>query len=210
MHKLLIIGAAGHAKVIADLVKAGNRFEVAGFVDTVNPARAGEKFYGAMVSGGDSWPAQAKKQGICHAFPAFGDNRARLDRLHQLQADGWIVPAFIHPRAVVSSSSLLGNGSVVMAGAVVQADTTIGDACIVNTSSTIDHDCRLGAGVHMAPGCSLAGHVQVGELSMLGIGTIVRDRIVIGKHVTTGAGSVVVTDLPDNCLACGVPAVCKD
>ena len=206
MSRLIIIGASGHAKVIADLIRTGRIYKVSGFVDTIAPERHGETFYGSEILGGEESLLLAKKQGTSYAFPAFGDNAARLHWLRRLQADGWIVPTLVHPQAIVSDSVSLDSGSVVMAGAVIQADTIVGKSCIINTGATIDHDCQLGDAVHVAPGCSLAGHVAVGKLSMLGIGTVVRNRITIGKQVKTGAGSVVVTDLPDECLAYGVPA----
>ncbi len=206
MIELIIIGASGHAKIIADLVRLDNKYLIAGFIDTVSPDRQGEAFYGATVLGDENALLHAIKQGVTHFFPAFGDNIARLDWVKRMQSDGWTVPVLVHPKAIVSESTSLGEGTVVMAGAIVQADTETGKACIINTGATVDHDCQLGEAVHVAPGCSLAGHVVVGELSMLGIGTVVCNRVTIGKQVKTGAGSVVVSDLPDDCLAYGVPA----
>jgi UDP-perosamine 4-acetyltransferase len=93
-----------------------------------------------------------------------------------------------------------------MAGAVVNACTSIGEGAIVNTGATIDHDCKIGNYAHVAPQCGIAGTVSVGSLAFLGVGTKVIPGITIGDKTTTGAGAVVVRDLPGESLAVGVPA----
>jgi acetyltransferase-like isoleucine patch superfamily enzyme len=82
----------------------------------------------------------------------------------------------------------------------------LGLGCIINTGATFYHDCVLGDGVHICPGVHLAGDVQVGELSWLGIGCTVRQGIRIGAGVTVGAGAVVIDDVPDGQTVVGVPA----
>jgi len=48
--------------------------------------------------------------------------------------------------------------------------------------------------------------VSIGSGSWLGHGTVVLPGATIGRHVVVGANSVVTGDLPDNCVAAGVPA----
>ena len=48
--------------------------------------------------------------------------------------------------------------------------------------------------------------VSIGDGSWLGHGTVVLPGVTIGRHVVVGANSVVTSDLPDNCVAAGVPA----
>ena len=101
---------------------------------------------------------------------------------------------------------MVGPGSVIFANSVVQSSVNIGVGCIVNTSSTVDHDCFLDDGVHICPGAHLAGHVHVGQLSLIGIGASIIQGIRIGSNVTVGAGAAVVRDLPNGITAVGVPA----
>jgi len=206
MKKLIILGASGHAKVVADMVKSTGDFNIYGFVDSLNPDRKGESFFGSTILGGEDAFEVAKNSEVAHAIVAVSDNIARLDWIRRLESEGWNVPILIHSKAIVSKGVSIDSGSVVMAGAVVQAGTKIGKGCIINTGAIIDHDCQLGEAVHVAPGCSLAGCVKVGDFSMIGVGTSIRDRVNIGHDVLAGAGAVIVSDLPNRCLAYGVPA----
>lgn len=137
---------------------------------------------------------------------AVGDNvtRRRVYEQWKWRQFGW--RPLVHPSAFVDESALVGNGSVVFAGATVQVDVSIGDHCIVNTQASIDHDCRIADFAHIAPGCHLAGNVTVGEGAFLGIGSIVTPGVSIGKGAVIGAGAVVIRDVPDGVTVVGVPA----
>ena len=58
----------------------------------------------------------------------------------------------------------------------------------------------------MAPGGTLAGNVRVGAYTAVCLQAAVTEKCSIGAHSVVGAGSVVLTDLPDHVLAYGVPA----
>ena len=60
--------------------------------------------------------------------------------------------------------------------------------------------------MHICPGARLAGEVQVGARTWIGIGACVIQQVRIGSDVTVGAGAAVVRDLPDGVTAVGVPA----
>ena len=96
-----------------------------------------------------------------------------------------------------------------MAGAIVQPGAKIGRHCIINTGACVDHDCIIEDFVHIGPNSALAGGVTVGEGTFVGIGSSVVPYVTIGKWSTIGAGSAVITDIPDNCMAAGVPALIK-
>jgi len=200
---LLIIGAGGHGKVVADTAMEMGRWSRIGFVDDRGEQLkqvAGISVIGRLAdleSLRDEWSV---------AVVAIGDARHRIDLLSSLRALKFELPAIVHPRAAVSRWATLGAGTVVFAQSAVNAGASIGAGCIVNTGATVDHDCRLGDGVHICPGANLAGNVTVGARSWVGIGSAVRQGISIGQDVTLGAGSVVVRDVPDESIAYGVPA----
>ena len=203
MSSLLIFGAGGHGKVVAETARAIEGWNEIMFADdaypqvkTVDGYPVVGDFSGVRSMGGD--------QG--DVIVAIGDNRKRSDLTTQLQQSGFNPVTLIHPAAVVAESALIETGTVIFAQAVVQAAARIGGAVIVNTAATVDHDCIIGDGVHLSPGAHLGGEVQVGDYSWLGIGAVVINRISIGKEVTVGAGSCVIGDLPDGVTAVGVPA----
>ncbi|WP_248276856.1 acetyltransferase [Marinobacterium sp. LSUCC0821] len=137
---------------------------------------------------------------------AIGNNTVRLEKFEFFRSRGAPLPSLVHPRSVISKSSSIGDGTVAMAGSVVNADTTISAACILNTGSTVDHDCNIGEGVHVSPGVNVAGGVKIGRLSWIGIGAAVIQCVSIGSDVLVGAGSVVLSDVPDGICVAGVPA----
>src|SRR5690606_5139306 len=97
-------------------------------------------------------------------------------------------------------------GNVVFAGAVINPGVETGHAVIINTSATIDHDCWLGAGVHISPGAHVAGGVQIGDEAWVGIGSSVKELVSIGARSKVGAGAAVVASIADETTVVGVPA----
>ena len=93
-----------------------------------------------------------------------------------------------------------------MPGAVVNALAHLERGVIVNTHASIDHDCRIGAFAHVAPGVALAGDVTVGEGALIGIGAAVVPGRTIGAWSTVGAGASVVGDVAPGETVVGVPA----
>ena len=92
-----------------------------------------------------------------------------------------------------------------MVHAIINPSVSIGKHCIINSGTIIEHDCKIEDFVHICPGASLAGGVEVGEGSMVGIGSTVIQGIKIGKWATIGAGTVIVEDVPDFAVVVGVP-----
>jgi sugar O-acyltransferase (sialic acid O-acetyltransferase NeuD family) len=139
---------------------------------------------------------------------AIGGDRGE-DRLqiaaHLLEA-GLTAAKTIHPSAYVSPTSRPASGCQALAHCTVGVDVKIADHCIVNTGAVVDHECELGAGVHIGPGATLAGCVTVGECTFIGTNATVLPRIRIGRNVTVGAGTVVTRDIADYSVVYGVPA----
>jgi len=203
MNQLLILGAGGHGKVIAEIAEALGRWQKITFLDDRH----------AILDGTMRWPviggvrhANRFVLDYSHAVVAVGDSTMRLGWLNMLISHGFEVPSLVHPAAWVSPSADLGAGTVVMANATVQADSSVGLGCIINTGASVDHDCRLADGVHVCPGVNLGGNVHVGVESWLGIGCSVIQGIRIGGRVTVGAGAAVINDTSDCLTVVGVPA----
>jgi UDP-perosamine 4-acetyltransferase len=208
--KLILYGAGGHGKVVADLVEKLGAFKVAGFLDD---SRTGE-FYGYPVLGRGEDAALLVKKGVKLAIATVG-NCLHRKRLHEaLSRAGFELAVAVHPSAVVARGAVLGPGTVIMPGTVVGPDVRIGQGCVVNTGAVIDHDCVLDDFVHVGPGASLSGEVRVGEGTLLGTGSSVRQGVSIGCWSMIGVGAAVVSDMPDRVVAVGVPAKvvgpCKD
>lgn len=202
MTKLAILGASGHGKVVADTALA-NGWKSVTFFDDAWPdvGRIGawdlmggtnellgciSDFYGVIVGIGNCDIRWKKQQCISNA------------------GGSWTT--VIHPMAFVSPYAQLGEGVVVMAGAVVNADANVGDSCIINSGAVVEHDCTLSHAVHVAPGAVLSGNVSVGSCSWIGVGAVVRQGTKIGVGVTVGAGAVVLKQVRDRQTVVGCPA----
>lgn len=198
-----VLGAGGHAKVvISTLLAAG--FEIAAVYDDA-PAKWGQACLGFTIQG----PlAVLPTDTSLVAVIALGDNVTRRAVAQRFPAVQWLT--VVHPQAWVHSSVILGPGTMVFAGAMIQPETRIGAHCIINTGATVDHDCWLGDYVHLAPGTHLAGEVEIGDGTLLGIGSAVLPGRRIGEWAIVGAGGVVVQNLPERCIAIGVPARVKE
>jgi sugar O-acyltransferase (sialic acid O-acetyltransferase NeuD family) len=201
--QLIILGAGGHGAVVAEAaVLSGNWSDVAFWDDSLD---TGTIVVGCPVIG-DTSLAEGGIESDCHYFVAFGDNEERSTALALLEEYGATIARILHPSAVISPTAIVGNGTVVCAGAVVNARANIGSGAIVNTSASVDHDCNLGRSVHVSPGANLAGGVTVGDESWVGIGASIREGVSIGSNCIVGAGSAVLSDVESGQTVAGVPA----
>jgi len=203
MRGILVVGAGGHGKVVAEAVLATGRWARVAFLDDRSPALT--EVLGLPVLGRLA-DAPSHRGEFADAVVAIGHCRTRLRVLAELASMGFARPVIVHPAAWVSPTAALGEGTVVFAQVAVNACARLGVGCIANTGSSIDHDAVLGDGVHVCPGARLAGEVVVGDATWLGIGCSVIQRVRVGADVTVGAGAAVVRDLPDGVTALGVPA----
>jgi sugar O-acyltransferase (sialic acid O-acetyltransferase NeuD family) len=203
MKGLLIAGAGGHGKVVAEAAKATGQWEHIAFVDD-GLAHATDVL-GLPVLGSIDDASRFSSE-YADAVVAIGNASVRLQVMDRLRSQRFGLPVVIHPAAWVSPSALLGDGTVVFAMATINASAVIGRGGIVNTGATIDHDCRLGEAVHVCPGAHIAGDVSLGDVSWVGIGASVVNGLVIGKDVIIGAGAAVVSNVENGVTVAGVPA----
>jgi sugar O-acyltransferase (sialic acid O-acetyltransferase NeuD family) len=199
---VLIIGAGGHGKVVADAALRSGR-TIVGFLDD----RADQI---SMVIGipvlGPIASLDARVNEFSQIIVALGDGPKRMELIERLLGLGLKIPVIVDPSAIISRFATLAAGTVVLAQAAINAGARIGMGVIVNTGATVDHDCVLGDGVHICPGVHLGGNVVVQRTSWIGVGSSVRQGICVGANVTVGAGSVVVSDIADGETVMGVPA----
>ncbi len=202
MRHLAILGASGHGKVVADTAERCG-WQSVKFFDDAWPERQENAAWSVV---GDTAALMSRLAGFDGVLVAIGNNSIRHAKLLELKAAGARLATLIHPAAVVSRYATIGEGTVVFAGVVVNAGARVNPGAILNSACSVDHDCLLGDAVHISPGARLAGGVQVGDLSWIGIGASVRQQIRIGQRVMVGAGSAVVGDIPNDVTVAGVPA----
>ena len=194
---LYLYGASGHAKVILEIADL-NGHVIGGLID-VNPDIT--ELMGHPVM--QTMPADNYEGNTF--FISIGDNTIRKRLAESPELSGKFFEILAHPQSVISPSVEIGDGTVVMAGAVINASTSVGRHCIINTNASVDHDCVLGDYVHISPGAALAGDVHVGQGTHIGIGACVIQGVRIGRNCTIGAGTVVIRNVPDGAKLVGNP-----
>jgi sugar O-acyltransferase (sialic acid O-acetyltransferase NeuD family) len=202
--RLLVFGAGGHGKVVADVGRSAGMVPTA-FVDDL-VARDGSSFWGLPVIHWERLLRERELWRDARVALGIGDNGARQACLKRLRVAELEVATLVHARAVIAPSASLGPGTVVMANVVVNPDAVVGQGAILNTGSVVEHDCRLGDFVHMSPNVALGGGVQIGDRTHLGLGAVVLPGVVIGAGAIVGAGAVVIRAVPDGQTVAGVPA----
>lgn len=187
---------------IADLVQAAGSWNLLGFVDD-STSLAGRQVLGVPVLGGLSW-LEGRSPAVCVALGAPATRRRVWE---QLRAKGdFGVPPMVHPDAHMGLECEVGDGSIVLAGAVLTADAKAGGFALINAGATVSHNCRLRDFATVAPGAHLAGNVRVGEGAEIGIGASIVQGIDIGEWSVVGAGAVVTKDVEPNTTVVGCPA----
>lgn len=202
MHeRLLIVGANGHGKVVADIAHRLGHYQAIGFLDDDVSIK---ETMGISVLGCSADFAKFKDDS--DIFVAIGNPVVRKRMLEHLWEIGVEVPVLIHPQAIIGSNVFLGSGTAVMAGVVINPDAKVGRGCIINTCASVDHDCVIGDYTHVAVGAHLAGNVKVGRSAWIGAGSVIKNDIDICSECIVGAGAVVVKNLSEAGTYVGVPA----
>lgn len=199
MKKLVIIGASGHGKVVADIAQKNGYNEILFLDDNDKLTNCGE------------FPVKGRvKDYFLHMdgdfIVAIGNANIRENIQDMLQQANCSMATLIHPDAVVSNTVTVGRGTVIMAGVVINAYSQIGEGCIINTCSSIDHDCIVYNYVHISVGSHLAGTVEIGEKTWIGAGATVINNIKICEECMIGAGAVVVKSIDKAGMYMGLPA----
>ncbi len=203
---VILVGAGGHALVLLDALLLTSTV-VLGLVDR-DPKLAGRMVLGISVLGGDeALRAYAPETvRLVNAIGSAGTMERRRSLYEKYCGAGYAFASVLHPAAIISRHAVAAPGAQLMAGAVVQAGASVGENTIVNTGATVDHDCRIGAHVHLAPGVTLSGSVQIGDATHVGAGATVIQGVRIGARCTVAAGAVVLSDVADGTTVAGVPA----
>jgi len=207
MENIVIIGSSGHAKVVIDIVEKEGKYKIAGFLDKFRDV--GKMICGYRVLGKEEdLPRLVAEYKLSGGIVAIGDNFIRSTVVAKIRG---ICPEFvfavaIHPQAIVANDVSIGEGTVVMAGAIINPCCSIGKHCILNTVSCLDHDSIMEDFSSLAPRATTGGNVKIGKFTAISIGATVIHGLHIGEHTVIGAGSTVLTNIDSYKVAYGTPA----
>ena len=162
MKRVVIIGAGGHAREVAEILRASSPdTSVLGFVDDQSELE-GKIINGLPILGGWSWLQDAdmtEAAVIC----AVGSPEVRRNLARRAMESGLSFCNAISPLAYVSPHARIGQGVMIFPNAVISTDCAVGDHSIVNVGSTVSHDAELDSFSTINPGVHIAGNVSIGE-----------------------------------------------
>lgn len=194
---ILLIGAGGHSHACIDAIEQQGSFRILGLVCAVGEDRGDRLGYPVLGTDAD---LPVLRHRCAHALVAAGQIRSpalRQRLFQQALALGFTLPPIVSSRAHVSRYAQLGDGTLVMHGAIVNAGARVGANCIVNSHALVEHDAQVGDHCHLATGAILNGAVRVGDGSFIGSGSVVREGLQIGAGCLVGMGQAVRHPLPD-------------
>lgn len=197
MNRLIIIGAGGHGRVIADNALKNGYTDVSFVDDAAIGDRMGFPIIGTISE------IETFNDGNTDFILGIGNNAVRKMIAEKYNIN-WV--SLIHPTAQLAINVSVGKGTVVMAGVIINPCATIGEHCIINTNAVVEHDNDIKDYVHISPGAMLGGTVQIGEQTHIGIGAAVKNNTAVCDTCVVGAGAVVVNDIKEIGTYIGVPA----
>lgn len=202
--EVVIIGAGGHAKVIADIIVKNNDILLGFLDDNIEKGKKVIADYKVLGTISDCQELCNYKNNLMFIV-GIGNNLTRLKITKEYP--NLLYYTAIHPNAVIGLDVKVGEGTAIMANACINSNATIGKHCIINTGAIIEHDNILDDFVHVSPNAALAGNVKIGEGTHVGIGATVKNNINIKENNIIGAGAVVVKNiLGTGKTMVGVPA----
>ncbi len=201
MDKLVILGAGGQGRVVAEIARLSSSYKEIVFLDDKAP----EGYFPYLYVGECGSFTQYLENS--DFIVAIGSAKIRQRLQKEVEGAGGNIATLIHPSAIISNDVEFGKGTVVMAGAIVNTGSKIGNGVILNTASSVDHDCIVEDFCHVSVGAHLCGTVHLGAGTWIAAGATVINNISIHDNCLIGAGATVTHDLTIAGIYKGTPAV---
>ena len=194
--KLIIFGVGGHCKVVIDAAKL-NGIQIKGIITDLFKSKKNDTYFKAPILGNIDF---IKKIDLRKYFfiVAIGDNSHRAKIYNFLKKRSAKFISVIHPTATVSESAYIKPGCFINAKAIINANSKISENTIINTDVLIEHDVNIGKNCHIAPSAKIGGGASIMDNSFIGMGSILINKIKVGKKVIVGAGSIIFRNLKSN------------
>lgn len=205
MKDIVIIGAGGFGREVAWLIEDINKtkpeWKIRGFVDE-NADLKGNFINGYLVLGDLEWLKSKEIYSVC----AVGNPKTKKNIINRLVDSRVKYPILIHPSVIKSDMTEIGEGSIICAGNILTVNIEVGKHVIINLDCTVGHDVQIGDYSTVLPSVNISGCVALKECVSIGTGSAIIQGVEIAENTIIGAGSIVIKDLPANCIAVGVPA----
>ncbi len=194
MRKIILIGGGGHCKSCIDVIEQENKYQILGVIDNNDKINSVLSY---PILGCDKDLKKFLSKSIL-PFISIGQIKtpsSRIEIFNLLKKQDSNFPTIISPHAYCSKYVKLGEGTIIMHGAIINSDVFIGDNCIINSKALIEHDVNIGPHCHISTGAKINGGVSIGEGSFIGSGAIIKEGISVRKNTIIGAGKIVLQNV---------------
>lgn len=196
MKELILVGAGGHCLSCIDVIELQNKYKIVGLIDK-KPKN--KKFKFKILGKDEDLKKIFKKHKSALVTIGFIKDFERREQIfHNLKKIGFRMPSIISPLAYVSPKAKIGEGTIIMHGAIINSRAIIGKNCIVNTKALIEHDTFVGDNCHIATRSTLNGGVVLGNNSFIGSHAVLKQNIKVGKNCFVNANLFVHKNIKDN------------
>lgn len=165
--RLIILGAGGYGRTVADIAGQVGQFDEISFLDDNSTA---------LDVIGKCAEFERFHDGQTTFYPAFGNNEGRLKWLYHLREAGCGIPTIVHPTAYVSPTAQVESGTVILPHVVVNTNCVVKAGCIVNCGAIVDHGCVLEEGVHICLGAIVKAENRIPRCMKIEAGEVVQNR----------------------------------
>ncbi len=199
MKKLILIGAGGHSKSVADSIDTA-KYQLCGFIDENKKG-----IHLGLPIFGDQIESVPNFREYCY-FVSIGDVEFRKIWFDRVLEKGLEVINIIDSSAIISSSAKMGIGNFIGKMAILNADSEIGNNNVINTKVLVEHECKVGSHNHLSTNSVINGNVVVEDSVFFGSSAVCNGQLSIGHHSVVGSGSVVIRPVEPWVTVVGVPA----
>lgn len=205
MEDIVLMGGGGHSRSCIDVIEAENKFRIAGIVDVKE--KIGSKVLGYEIFGCDEdlTALTAKYKNFLITVGQVGLSDKRKELFDTLKKHDVNFPVIISPHAYVSRHAGIGEGTIIMHGAIVNVGAKVGRNCIINTASIIEHDAIIGDHCHISTGSIVNGECRIGDGTLIGSNSVINQCISIPDSTLVGSGSVVIETISEKGIYAGTP-----
>jgi len=199
MKKIVLAGNAITAKVFLAYLQWDPRYEVVGltvddiFIDT--NGIDGYKTVGLSDAVTTFSPLNHK---IIMAMGYNDLNRSREKMFERLKEMGYGIESYIHQDARVYSDQPIGEGSVLLPGAIIEPFACVGANAVVWTNVTLAHHSSIDDHCWVAAGAVISGHSKILRNSFLGVSSTVVNSVTVGEFNIVGANAMISRNTKPN------------
>lgn len=181
MKKIILIGGGGHSKACIDVIEQENKYEIAGILDLKEKVGQTVLNY-PIIACDEDIEKFADSYDFLITLGQIESPEKRISLYNKLKALNSDIATIISPLAYVSRHASIGEGTIIMHGAIVNADAKVGNNSIINTRALIEHDAIIEDHCHISTGAVINGGARVGEGSFLGSTAITKHSITVEKY----------------------------